>query len=248
MNNQTYNKIFFDFDSTIIACESLDLLADIKGVGEEVRQMTKLSMDGVVALEDVFSKKMSLINPSKIDIKLILGKCKSLFVDGVESVISVLLSFDKKIFILSSNFHCIVDPIAEILHIPSKNVLANNLYFRDNNYNGMDKNSLLATARGKVQTIKQHINELDHAVMIGDSVSDSYCREVVNLFIGFGGVEKRTAVQAVSDAYVEHKNMLTILPFILSRDELQQLRIDKPKLVREIEVLITTTTTTNENS
>ncbi|MBI2443909.1 MAG: HAD-IB family phosphatase [Candidatus Magasanikbacteria bacterium] len=248
MNNKTYNKIFFDFDSTIISCESLDLLADMKDIGEEVRRMTKLSMDGVVALEDVFSKKMSLISPSKNDIEFILNKCKSLLVDGMESVISVLLSFEKDVFILSSNFHCIVDPIAEVLHIPSQNVLANNLQFLDGKYNGMNTDSLLATARGKAQTIKQYINKSDRVVMVGDSVSDSYCREVVDLFIGFGGVEKRAAVQAVSDVYVEHKNMLTILPVILSRDEMRQLKKGKPKLVREIEVLPTTTTTTNEDS
>lgn len=248
MNNTNYNKIFFDFDSTIISCESLDILADIKGVGNDVRKMTKLSMDGVITLEDIFSKKMNLINPTKDDIELVVNKCICLFVDGVEDTISKLLSFEKEIFILSSNFHCIVDPVAEMLQIPKKNVLANDLRFLDDKYNGMDKNSLLATSRGKAQMIKQYINESDHAVMIGDSMSDSYCRENVDLFIGFGGVEKRVAVQAVSDVYIEHRNILTILPFIFSHDEMQHLKIDNPKLVREIEALTTTTTTTNEDS
>lgn len=248
MNKKIYNKIFFDFDSTIISCESLDLLADIKGVGVDVRRMTKLSMDGNTDLEDVFSKKMNLINPTKNDVEVIVNKCRNLLVDGIESMISTLLFLKKEVFILSSNFHCIVDPIAGILQIPRKNVLANNLRFLDGKYDGMDKHSLLATARGKAQTIKQHINESDRVVMIGDSVSDSYCREVVDLFIGFGGVEKRTAVQAVSDIYIEHKNILTAMPFVLSLEEMQHLKIVKPELVREIEMLATTTTGTNEGS
>ena len=52
-----YKQIFFDFDSTLVKLETLDVLAQMKGIGEEVKVLTEASMNGLVPIEEVFEKK-----------------------------------------------------------------------------------------------------------------------------------------------------------------------------------------------
>lgn len=246
MQNNIYNKIFFDFDSTIIAGESLDMLAARRSVGPAAKKMTRLSMNGNVDLVDVLRRKMDLMSPSKNDIDIIVAKCKHLIVDGIRDVVDILHNYQKEMFILSANFHCLVDPVAQSLGIARDQVIANDIYFKGDKYNGINYKSSLCTTRGKAILLKQHLNERDRSVMVGDSVSDLFCREVVDLFVGFGGVEQRPIVQKNADIYIADKNILSIIPFLLSAREMQKLSKNNKLVMRKIERLTTTTISTDK--
>ena len=134
MNNQVYNKIFIDFDSTIIAGESLDWLAAKRGVGPTVEKMTSLAMNGQVDMQDIFVKKNNLIAPRPSDMKEIIKKCQENFVPGIEKLIFVLQNLEKDVWVLSANFHEIIDSVVSHLNIPARQVIANNIYFEKEQY------------------------------------------------------------------------------------------------------------------
>ena len=63
-----YDIVIFDVDSTLVKIEGLDWLAEYKGRGEEVRDLTKRSMEGEMDFNDAMTKKMELISPAKKDL------------------------------------------------------------------------------------------------------------------------------------------------------------------------------------
>lgn len=91
--------------------------------------------------------------------------------------------------------------------------------------------------------LKKHLRPLDKSVMIGDSVSDLHCQKYADLFIGFGGVETRPSVRQQANAYTKNKNILAILPFILSKSEMKAWQRVNPAIANQIASLTTTTNT-----
>lgn len=65
-NNQLlYERIIFDCDSTLSTIEGIDYLAEIAGKGSEVADLTSKAMNGEVKFEDVFAKRLDIIQPRK---------------------------------------------------------------------------------------------------------------------------------------------------------------------------------------
>lgn len=230
----SFNKIFFDFDSTLVACESLDLLAELRGMGDEIKKMTALSMSGELPLEQVMVKKMDMMRPSAEDIEVIVKKCEDLWVPGAKEVIAILQNLGKEVFILSSNFHAIIDPVVKDLPILAENIIANDIYFEHGKYVGINERSPLITSDGKFQILKSILKNDDRAVMVGDAMGDLRGGKAASLFIGFGGVEVRQSVKEKSEIYIEDKNLKAILSFVISE--------------QEIGALNTSTTTTGTSS
>lgn len=215
-----YKQIFFDFDSTLVAVETLDLLADLAGVGSQVRRLTESSMNGDVSLEDIFEKKLDMIAPS-LEMIANLHARKQLLVPGMAEVIERLQSLDKEVFILTSNFSVIVRPFARELGIPDDRIIAGELFHDEQGrYIGIDATSPLVHSDGKRIMIDRFVRCKHEAVMVGDSMTDLACQPSVHRFIGFGGVVAREAVKAKADVFVQEADARALLSYLLSPEEL----------------------------
>ena len=62
------NAILFDCDSTLSTVEGIDLLAGRAKVADHVVPLTRAAMDGTLALEEVYARRLDLIRPSLADI------------------------------------------------------------------------------------------------------------------------------------------------------------------------------------
>lgn len=214
-----YTQFFFDFDSTLIQGESLDLLADLAGVGAEVRKLTLASMNGEIPIEDVFEKKLGMISPS-LDMIRRFHTQRPRLVEGMAEVIQTLHRLQKDVFILTSNFTVIVEPDAAELGIPTERIIANDLFHdEEGTYIGMDATNALAHTGGKRIMIDRYIRNKEDAVMIGDSVTDLACQPSVGKFIGFGGVVVREAVREKADVFIEHSDARALLDHLLDAHE-----------------------------
>jgi len=220
-----FNKIFFDYDSTLIKCEALDLLGEVCGVGEEVKKMTKLSMDGKISFGEVFSKKVDLMAPSKSQVEDLAKRCVNLLVDDAKEVVEALEVLGKHIFILTSNFYELVYPIADALNISCRDIIANNMYFDEKGkYAGMSKECPLSQSGGKKIMLEKARERGDVIAFIGDSASDLKGQEVADLFIGFGGVVEREAVKNGADMYFNTPSLAPLLLMLLSPEEVEILK------------------------
>lgn len=211
-----YKHIFFDCDSTLLQTETLNDLAEKKGVGAEVTDLTERSMNGELPIEEVMPRKMDLIAPHARDIVELYKGLDEFVTEGAHELFALLKDAGASVYILTNNFLPVVEPVAERLGIPKEHIFANTMFqSEDGAYLGIDRNGLLGTSRGKVETLrefkKHHEGEIVH---VGDSVSDLDCKEVADRFIGFGGVVVRKRVEEEAEHFVYENNLLALRQYL----------------------------------
>ena len=58
----TFRFVFFDVDSTLVTIEGVDVL----GAGNaEIARLTERAMNGEIALEEVYAKRLEIIRPNR---------------------------------------------------------------------------------------------------------------------------------------------------------------------------------------
>jgi phosphoserine phosphatase len=207
-----YKQFFFDFDSTLVSVETLDQLVTDPAKRAEVEALTTASMNGDRSFADVFPHKMAIIAPSAGEVAEVAKRCMNEWiVPGVREAIEQIHASGAEAWIVTANFHALVDPVARHLGIPAERVLANQICFDENGRYVRCEASVLMQDGGKAPAIQPWVRDPARAVMIGDSVSDLACKNAVGLFVGFGGVVARPAVQEAADLFVTEPNMLAVL-------------------------------------
>ncbi len=197
--------VVFDCDSTLSSIEGVDELA--RAGGEEtfraVEAMTNDAMDGRLAVEAVFGRRLEIIQPSR-DLVATVGQQ---YIDTIEptalATVQALRARGWTPVILSGGFRPAIRPLADLLGI--ERVEAVDLYFDgEGTYTGYDEAYPTTRSGGKPEVIAQLKQELSPAriVMVGDGVSDLETKPVVDLFVGFGGVVSREKVKAEADEFI----------------------------------------------
>jgi|GEM_PF-934971 len=242
--NKKIDKIYFDFDSTLIKVESLDLLGARRGVGERVAEMTARSMNGEVRFADIFRKKMEVISPTLSDLEFVADGCVNRVVDGAKEVVNLLQLLGKEVYVLSANFSKMIMPVAKYLNILEERILANEIFF-DNAGNYFNFSSgLLSQDEGKLKMLEERKKLGGYTALVGDSVSDLEAASAVDIFIGFGGVVEREKVKKEAEYFVGTASLLPVLNFLLTEKEKNMLiGLGYKKIIEQIRKLATTTTT-----
>lgn len=194
-----YRFIFFDVDSTLVTIEGIDVLA---GGNPEIAKLTAAAMNGEIALDEVYGRRLDLIQPSRAAVEA-LGEtyCASL-VDGAAETIAELQSLGAQIHLVTAGIAQAIAPLAARLAIPPRSVHAVALQFDGDRYAGFDRRSFLTRTGGK-ELVVRDVRARSHgkAAFVGDGISDLETAPAVDLFIGFGGVAERPAVREKAAAY-----------------------------------------------
>jgi phosphoserine phosphatase len=208
--------IVFDCDSTLSAIEGIDELARVCGPDtfEEIEALTNAAMNGDVPIDEIFSRRLEIIQPS-------LATCEQvgqLYIEQIEptalATLEHLRAEDWEIVIVSGGFTQVIEPLAR--HLGVQRVEAVPLKFHeDGTYAGYDTAAPPTRNGGKPEIIKQLKSELrpDYVVMVGDGISDLEAKPVVDSFIGFGRYAAREKVRSESDHFV---SSLDEIPAIIS--------------------------------
>lgn len=210
-----YEIVYFDVDSTLVACEGLDWLAEQKEVGEQVSMLTKQSMEGTIPLEEVFARKVDLLKPSKAELKLLGEYYCSQLVEKSEEVISTLKKIGLEIHLVTGSLTPSVLCLADRLDILLENVHANKVFHdTSGNYRGLDLSCPLTRSNGKVEFVKL-LGNGKRSVFIGDSVTDLATKPFVTTFVGYGGVSVRKKVKENSDFFIKSRSLEPLLWLLL---------------------------------
>lgn len=208
-----FEIICFDCDSTLSKIEGIDELARRVGLGEQLAKLTDAAMNGDVALEDIYGKRLDLIKPNRDAMNWLADLYISELVDGVQDVFAQLQQHDKTIHIISGGLLPAILPLAKLLNVPAENVHAVDVYFAENgDYVGYETNSPLARNGGKAEMVKSL--QAESLVMIGDGKTDLEAKQAGAKVIGFGGVVNRKLVRENADFFVADENLTAILPFL----------------------------------
>lgn len=212
----SFDGICFDCDSTLSRIEGIDELARNAGLFDEVAALTDAAMNGEIALEEVYGKRLELIKPDQAAIDWLADLYLAEMVEGVEHTIKTLQQHQKVIHIISGGLRQAILPLAAHLGIPEDNVHAVDVVFDEQgNYQDFARHSALAVSGGKARICRKIRMVTPSLAMVGDGKTDLEAKLSGAYMIGFGGVVKRQIVQEQADAFVADASLTAILPLVL---------------------------------
>ncbi|NOR68166.1 MAG: HAD-IB family phosphatase [Methylomarinum sp.] len=212
----SFDIVCFDCDSTLSKIEGIDELGRRAGLFDELVALTNAAMNGELALEEVYGKRLDLIKPDQADMDGLAQLYISEMVAGVEDVFSTLLAQGKQVHIISGGIRQAILPLAEKLGIPANHVHAVNVLFNDDgSYQDFDQQSPLAKNGGKAVVCQQIKTDALSMAMVGDGKTDLEAKHAGAKVIGFGGVAERTIVVEQADVFVKDSSLMAVLPHLV---------------------------------
>ena len=208
-----YRHVFFDVDSTLVTIEGIDVLG---GGNPEIARLTDAAMNGLIALDQVYAKRLEVIRPTLEQVEALGEKYVASLVDGAFETIATLRAEGAQVHLVTAGIAQAIAPLAAHLGIPARAVHAVSLRFdADGNYDDFDRRSFLAKPGGK-ELVVRDVRARSHgkAAFVGDGVSDLEAKPAVDLFIGFGGVQVRPLVKENADIFVDR--MADVLQRLIS--------------------------------
>jgi phosphoserine phosphatase len=237
----SFHVIFFDCDSTLTTIEGIDELARLKGQYDHIAELTRRAMDGEIKLEEVFAARLDLLRPTRADLRRIAQAYRDTIVPDAKEAIAALRSSGCEAYMVSGGLLPAVQEFARTLGLPARNVRAVPIEFDqlagrwwrydldryggnpDERYLGLPPTPLIET-QGKRRIIAELSSAGQRTMLVGDGVTDLEARDVVKLFVGFGGAVKRDRVAAEAAVYIAANSLAPIVPLALSAEDAARLR------------------------
>ena len=153
----------FDFDSTFIQVEALDVLCEIiyennsngQQVLSEIQRLTNLGMEGKLSLKESLTQRIELLQANRDHLGSVIEALRHKVSNSVIRNRSFFKQHADDIYIISNGFKEIIIPIVQEYGIKPEHVLANTFRFDHNGkIIGFDEKDELCENKGKVLKIK----------------------------------------------------------------------------------------------
>ena len=220
--------VFFDCDSTLSRIEGIDELARLKGKEGRIGLLTNKAMDGELELEDVYGKRLQAIKPSRAQLKAIEERYWETMVEDARETIAALHALGKAVFIISGGLIDAVKGFGRRLGVDADRIRAVELEYNElsgewwryhepgaqgaQTYLDYEHGPLTVTS-GKARIIDELApGRHGRRMMIGDGTSDLATQDLVDLFVGYGGVAAREKVEAEADIFIACASLSPVLP------------------------------------
>lgn len=229
----SYDLIFFDCDSTLSTIEGIDELAKLKGKEGRVGLLTNKAMNGDLDLSEVYGKRLKAIRPTRGQLKAVEERYIETVVEDARAVIAALHFLEKRVFIISGGLVDAVRGFGRWLGVPPDHIRAVELEYNElsgewwryhepqsqHNQTYLEYvEGPLTISSGKPDIIEALAGEQHgRRFMIGDGSSDLATSNVVDLFVGYGGVVARDKVKAESAVFIETLSLAPVLPLVAGR-------------------------------
>lgn len=201
----------FDFDSTFIKGESLDILASIvlkkhpqsAQIQKQIEDITRRGMDGEISFSQSLRERMRLLNPTADHIAKLIAYLKKNVTLSIKNNVGFFKKYHNQIYIVSGGFRECIIPIVKPYHISKSHVLANTFIYRGNRIVGYDHSNPLAQNEGKVRAVKS-LRIRGDVTIIGDGYTDLQIKEMgaASHFVAFTENVKRSLVASKADMQV----------------------------------------------
>lgn len=185
MYRRNRRLVCFDMDSTLIQTEVIDELAELAGVGEQVRAITESAMNGEIDFSESFKKRMALLEGLSEDV-LHNVAINLPITKGAHRLMKALKYYGYKTAILSGGFTYFGDYLQKELGIDY--VYANQLEIKDGKLTGKYLGEIV-DGQKKAEYLKAiaekegiHINQ---TIAVGDGANDLPMLNLAGLGIAF---------------------------------------------------------------
>jgi phosphoserine phosphatase SerB len=213
-----FRRVVLDCDSTLTTVEGIDELAAMNGVPYEVAEMTRKAMAGDVPFEEVFSRRLDLIRPSHKHLAAVGKLYVSALVEDAAMTTRALQWLGVEVRIVSGGYREALAPLAERLGVPPDRVHANDLRFDEaGEYAGYDETNPLSRSGGKGEVLRSLPRE-PRTMLVGDGASDAEVGCHAELFVGYGGVERREPVRNTAPVYLHGESLAPLAIMAAGRE------------------------------
>ncbi|MCG6909109.1 MAG: phosphoserine phosphatase SerB [Deltaproteobacteria bacterium] len=203
--------VVFDCDSTIIQGEVIDELAEVAGVGADVKAMTEEAMSGNLDFKDAVRKRVSLLKGLTTDQLESLTKSIHL-TPGTEDLISTLHFMGYKVGVISGGFSFFTDYLKQRLGLDY--VYANELEIENGQVTGSIKGEIIdAERKGEILIEIARLENItkDQIVAVGDGANDRFMLQNAGLAIAFSPKE---ILKEYSDGMITTDNLSGLRYFL----------------------------------
>jgi len=212
-----YRLVIFDCDSTLTRIEGVDELARMQGLENEIGALTTAAMEGSVALEDVYARRLERLRPDRLAVERLGLRYIEEVVPGAREIVTTLRDLGIETHIISGGFLPAVSLLAADLGLRPDQVHAVALRFAaTGSYLAFDEASPLVRSGGKRIVCAGLMQRFGKCAAIGDGITDLEMQDAGADFIGFGGVVERAAVRQRAARYVSDRNLAAVLPLLLN--------------------------------
>jgi len=193
--------IIFDFDSTLIRCESLEeivrpSLADDPEARHEYEEMTKKGMEGSWTFYESLVRRLAVAAPLRSELVQFADRVAKLWSPGIPELVAALHQKDHQVWIISGGFREALVPAGSQLGIPSERVLGVQLLWDNSGvFSGVDP--LDPFSQSKVAGVRSVRPDWRHpTIMVGDGMTDRALYDVglVDHFVPFTAWARRPDV------------------------------------------------------
>lgn len=214
-NSSRASAVVFDCDSTLSEIEGVDDLAGKRRA--EVAALTDAAMRGAVPLEQVYSRRLELIQPTRADVERLARRYVAALVPDAREVAAALRAEGIAVRIVSGGLLPAVLAVADELGIPHGDVAAVPIRFTDDGaYAGFDEAAPLARAGGKCDVLRAWRPQLgSRVVMVGDGATDVEAAAAADVFVAYAGVIERPDVVRAADVVIRSRSLAPVLPIAL---------------------------------
>lgn len=214
------DTIIFDFDSTVLRGELLEILAEIKlkrhpertVILDQIKDITNQGMDGKISFHDSLSRRLQLLNLDESTLTQAMPKIIGLLNPEYLELIPRLSH--KQLYIISGGYTNVLHPISEILQIPKVNIFAIKLNFKQGVFSHLDEHDPLIQSDGKAAVAKSIPNK-GITLMVGDGMTDYQVKAAgaSDHFTAYTGVVERKPVCDKADFTIN--NLMQLASIII---------------------------------
>jgi phosphoserine phosphatase len=203
--------VVFDMDSTLIDAETIDELAAIAGVGDQVAEITEQAMNGELDYGEALRRRVSLLKGLRIErANAVVDRLP--LMPGAKELVDAVKEMGLATAMITCGFMISARHIGGLLGID--HIIANDLATNDGVFTG-EVIGDLTEADSKAHALEQLARECGidphECIAIGDGANDIHLFKESGYSIAF---HAKPVLKQYADAVVDQNDLRAIIPII----------------------------------
>lgn len=197
-----------DMDATIIRGESLDELAVLAGIGEEISQITTRAMAGELDFEEALAARLALLKGQPVSL-LDRVAANTQITPGAKELVKTMRANGAACYLISGGFTFLTSVIAEKLGFTGHH--ANEIAIEQGKLAGYAEPPILGK-QAKYDFLSQYIEQMQitpsDSLCVGDGANDMMMLQAAGMGVAFEG---KPALRKAIETQISHSDLTALL-------------------------------------